>query len=109
MLDIGLGLVGLVLIKKLLSSKSPAPLPPGPKGYPLLGNMLDMPSSEEWLTFTQWGEKYGEQGIIITTLIHLMIYLRSDQFCDHLRPDYCYREFGECCDRHAGQEVVELL
>jgi hypothetical protein len=68
MLDIGLGLVGLVLIKKLLSSKSPAPLPPGPKGLPLLGNMLDMPSSYEWVTFSQWGEKYGEYDNKIATL-----------------------------------------
>ncbi|KAG6845597.1 hypothetical protein H0H87_006650 [Tephrocybe sp. NHM501043] len=36
-----------------------APLPPGPKGYPLIGNVLDMPSKQEWVTFSQWGERYG--------------------------------------------------
>ena len=33
------------------------PLPPGPPGYPLLGNVLDMPKGRMWETFKQWGEK----------------------------------------------------
>ena len=35
------------------------PLPPGPKGLPLIGNMLDMPKEHEWVTFTEWKRKYG--------------------------------------------------
>jgi hypothetical protein len=35
-------------------------LPPGPIGLPLIGNLLDMPSEQEWLTFAKWGELYGE-------------------------------------------------
>jgi len=34
-------------------------LPPGPKGLPLVGNVLDMPSEKEWLTFARWGDSYG--------------------------------------------------
>ncbi|KAK0491976.1 cytochrome P450 [Armillaria luteobubalina] len=35
-----------------------APFPPGPRGLPLAGNLLDLPSEKEWLTFTKWGETY---------------------------------------------------
>ena len=34
-------------------------LPPGPKGWPLIGNLLDMPSDYHWFTFSKWGKKYG--------------------------------------------------
>lgn len=33
------------------------PLPPGPKGLPILGNALDMPRESPWLTYWQWGKK----------------------------------------------------
>ncbi|EPQ58609.1 cytochrome P450 [Gloeophyllum trabeum ATCC 11539] len=36
-----------------------APLPPGPKAFPLIGNVLDIPRSKPWNTFTKWGRRYG--------------------------------------------------
>ncbi|GJJ11062.1 hypothetical protein Clacol_005293 [Clathrus columnatus] len=35
-------------------------LPPGPPGRLLIGNLLDLPKSKEWLTFDQWTNKYGD-------------------------------------------------
>ena len=35
-------------------------LPPGPRGYPLIGNLFDLPREKEWLTYAEWGKKYGK-------------------------------------------------
>jgi len=35
-------------------------LPPGPKGLPILGNVLDVPAVRQWETFRDWGNQYGE-------------------------------------------------
>ncbi|KAG6877771.1 hypothetical protein C0993_004146 [Termitomyces sp. T159_Od127] len=40
--------------------KRGGPLPPGPKWYPFIGNLLDVPSEREWVTFGKWGERYGK-------------------------------------------------
>ena len=34
-------------------------LPPGPRGLPLVGNLLEMPKSHLWLTHTKLHKKYG--------------------------------------------------
>jgi len=51
----------LFIVSSLLRrSKRGLPLPPGPKGLPLIGNILDMPTEQEWLTFAKWGEQWGK-------------------------------------------------
>lgn len=35
------------------------PLPPGPKGYPIIGNLLDLPPDKPWVTFHEWSKIYG--------------------------------------------------
>ena len=35
------------------------PLPPGPKGYPLIGNIFDMPLDKPWIVYDKWRETYG--------------------------------------------------
>ena len=36
------------------------PLPPGPKGYPLIGNLFDLPVSKPWLVYDEWFKTYGK-------------------------------------------------
>ncbi|KDR68694.1 hypothetical protein GALMADRAFT_78276 [Galerina marginata CBS 339.88] len=43
------------------------PLPPGPNGFPLIGNASDIPHDYAWLTYTEWQKKYGE-------IVHLNVF-----------------------------------
>jgi hypothetical protein len=53
------------LVKRFVQRKpGDRKLPPGPSGYPIIGNLLDWPSSKEWETYTKWAEIYGEHKII---------------------------------------------
>jgi hypothetical protein len=54
----------LVLILSLIplywfSKRSRLQLPPGPKGWPLIGNLFDMPTVNFAKTYTEWAQKYG--------------------------------------------------
>lgn len=33
--------------------------PPGPPGWPILGNMLDLPVNKHWLQYDSWTKQYG--------------------------------------------------
>lgn len=37
-----------------------APLPPGPKGLPVIGNLLDIPQKLEWVQYREWGRQFSE-------------------------------------------------
>lgn len=42
-----------------LRKASKNPLPPGPRGLPLLGNLFDMPRHSAWLAFSEWAKEFG--------------------------------------------------
>ncbi|PAV15413.1 cytochrome P450 [Pyrrhoderma noxium] len=46
------------LTRKRATSKNPKL--PGPRGYPIIGNIFDMPTSKEWLKAAEWKETYGD-------------------------------------------------
>ncbi|KAF7359845.1 Cytochrome P450 [Mycena venus] len=47
-----------VFIHYTHKSRRPS-LPPGPRGLPLVGNILDVPSGDIWLKFSQMGDAWG--------------------------------------------------
>ena len=44
-------------------------LPPGPREYPLIRNLLSMPSTLEWETYAKWGQEYSTCQWWIETLV----------------------------------------
>ncbi|KAJ7171662.1 cytochrome P450 [Mycena crocata] len=74
--DIGFVAVGLLVSGIYLTRKKNLPLPPGPNGYPLIGNVLQVPKSHAWKTFAKWGERYG--GIMSIKLLRQPMIIIND-------------------------------
>ncbi|KAH9849077.1 cytochrome P450 [Lenzites betulinus] len=52
--------LSVILWTRLFNRTKRGPLPPGPKGYPIIGNLLEMPTSHEYRTYAKWGERWGD-------------------------------------------------
>lgn len=64
--DVVLGAVGLYILKTFLTpKKTPAPLPPGPKPKPIVGNVADLPppGEQEWVHWLKHKDLYGKNNI----------------------------------------------
>ncbi|KAG2153775.1 cytochrome P450 [Suillus bovinus] len=59
-LDLCLASAGVYLVKQAFNKRNPAPYPPGPPGWPLIGNITDIPHNKPWLTFAKWSKTYGD-------------------------------------------------
>ncbi|KAL5501294.1 hypothetical protein ACEPAH_8554 [Sanghuangporus vaninii] len=79
--DLVLGGLGLYIVKTLLTpKKTPAPLPPGPKPKPIVGNVADLPPAgeQEWVHWLKHKELYGPISSI-TVLGQTMIILNDSR------------------------------
>ncbi|KAK7443507.1 hypothetical protein VKT23_015679 [Stygiomarasmius scandens] len=56
----GLPLLLVTVAFYLKNSRPKGKRIPGPKGLPILGNLLQVPRSCAWLKFTEWRKKYGD-------------------------------------------------
>lgn len=62
---------------------SALPLPPGPRGWPLIENLFDWPFESAWIPFAEWSKVFG-------------------MLCDSKRTDYaCLCDWGACVRVHA--------
>ena len=59
------------------------PLPPVPKGLPLIGSLLSRPRSKLPETYTEWGRKFGEL-VHYEVLGHHIIVLNSEKAASEL-------------------------
>ncbi|KZT68576.1 cytochrome P450 [Daedalea quercina L-15889] len=71
------------ILRRGFTNKRRDNLPPGPNGWPIIGNAFDMPTRYQWRTFAQWGEKWGD--IVSVNLFgkHLVI-LNSFDVADEI-------------------------
>jgi len=60
-INIVLGVVALWLVKKVTEKKPLGRPIPGPKGWPIIGNLFDVPNEVEYKVFSQWRQKYGKR------------------------------------------------
>ncbi|KAF7344542.1 Cytochrome P450 [Mycena sanguinolenta] len=51
--------VGALAILIAYARRDSRPIPPGPRSLPIIGNLLNMPSQEQWLVYQEWSRKYG--------------------------------------------------
>ncbi|KAF9649833.1 cytochrome P450 [Thelephora ganbajun] len=70
--------LGCAALVRLARWRSRSNLPPGPKGYPIVGNLLDLPSTHVWEQFGAWGRQYGEI-IYLNILGQKLIILNSSK------------------------------
>ncbi|KAF8199264.1 cytochrome P450 [Mycena galopus ATCC 62051] len=81
--------VGASLLMVLYSylskrTRSKLPLPPGPRKWPVVGNLFDKPSTFEWITFMQWSKKYNSDILHVDVAGTSIIVLSSTQAADDL-------------------------
>ncbi|KAF7371342.1 Cytochrome P450 [Mycena sanguinolenta] len=48
-----------ITVAYTLRKRRTLPLPPGPRGLPIVGNILDLPATNNWLHFAKLGEVWG--------------------------------------------------
>jgi hypothetical protein len=56
--------LAVYLTKRVLVARS-RPLPPGPPGLPLVGNLFNWPTTKAYKTFFRWAEQYGTRVNVI--------------------------------------------
>ncbi|KIM68462.1 hypothetical protein SCLCIDRAFT_105429 [Scleroderma citrinum Foug A] len=88
----------------MIRDKANPPYPPGPKGFPILGNALDIDMNEPHVTYTEWGKTYGDvvysrtlgQDFVIVNserIARILADQRSSNYSDR-PPSPIYRIYG---------------
>lgn len=112
-LDVVAAVFGIILVTKFFTKQRSTPLPPGPKKLPILENLLDMPTSYEWITFAEWGKKWGIHPTLIPYFLFFNcsfgFYYRPYGDSFNTRPANDHRKFSENSIGHVGQKERDIL
>lgn len=63
-------ILGCAALVRLARWRTRARLPPGPKGYPIVGNLFDLPPTHLWEKFGAWSGQYGVFSFLYLRPLH---------------------------------------
>lgn len=70
--------LAILWIRQLLGAKSSSPLPPSPKGLPILGNLLDLASDGVHVKCRDWSRQLGMLLFVVVAFrVDLCVLLHS--------------------------------
>ncbi|TFK48072.1 cytochrome P450 [Heliocybe sulcata] len=89
------------------------PLPPGPKGHVVIGNLLDLPAESQWLTLDRWFKDYGESAnkSSVGDIVHVNVMGQHMVFLGSTRTSSLFFENKSAVysDRPPMTMVLELM
>lgn len=68
---------GAVLSGYLLSRRK-GTIPPGPRGWPVIGNALNIPSKQPWKVYLKWSQDFSEKPVLLAFHRILLVFTDSD-------------------------------
>jgi len=86
-----------------------APLPPGPKPWPLLGNITDLRPNELWLLASDWAKRYGRSLRIFLLFDLSKTRPRRRRILARLRPGSPLFKLSCCRHRTHGETERDLF
>ncbi|KAJ3504195.1 hypothetical protein NMY22_g18005 [Coprinellus aureogranulatus] len=72
-----IALYGFYRWKQGVKTRRGLPLPPGPKGLPLVGNLYDVPATFPWEHYVQWGKEYNSDLIYLNVAGNSIVVVNS--------------------------------
>ncbi|TEB11285.1 cytochrome P450 [Coprinellus micaceus] len=81
---VGISGIVTVLAYRKLKAKGRLPLPPGPPGLPIVGNIFDIPEEDFWWKYKEWSDQYGSDVIYLSVLGREIVVLNSLAACKEL-------------------------
>ncbi|TFK37823.1 cytochrome P450 [Crucibulum laeve] len=102
-LDILAALFIVLLLQRLLRKRPLYPFPPGPKKWPLIGNLLDLPSKYESETYARWGKELNSGIIHIDAAGQNIIIVNSAK----IATDLFHKRSSKYSSRHVYHQLTE--
>ncbi|KAI9435627.1 cytochrome P450 [Lactarius psammicola] len=72
-LYVAVALLSVAFLIRRRRRASTLPLPPGPRGWPLIDNLFDWPFESAWIPFAEWSKKFGDIMHIKIFGLHIVI------------------------------------
>ncbi|EMD42005.1 hypothetical protein CERSUDRAFT_110546 [Gelatoporia subvermispora B] len=67
----------MLLLRRWRGVSIKLPLPPGPPGLPLIGNLFDVPKDYAWITYEGWSREHGSDMVSMSVLGNTIIVVNS--------------------------------